>query len=264
MLSSAFHILGAIATIAATTTTTVSALPASQRYDMYYGASDPFPAQGDLVPYNELERLLENMPQIADFARHDAPSKASGRSSSASFLEQMQAAVNFPFARDRYARDLAAQQTPEARGARIRRQTETTCLDSSANDTTINALFYYGGAGTVVSLCPGATIDITAPIFMYAANQELNTLGEWLLVAVLPSEADHGSTGYPTGSDRALITVTGDDQSCALYVACDKCQDIAIRNVQIAGSRDTMGIIYGGIGLIEMGGNTAGQIVDNW
>lgn len=51
------------------------------------------------------------------------------------------------------------------------------CLDSTTNDTVINSLFYYGGAGTVVSLCPGATINIAGAIFFTAANQELSTQG---------------------------------------------------------------------------------------
>jgi hypothetical protein len=54
----------------------------------------------------------------------------------------------------------------------------TACLDSTATDTVINSLFYYGGANTKVSLCPGATISLTNAIFFTAANQELSTQGE--------------------------------------------------------------------------------------
>ncbi|BGP15430.1 hypothetical protein JCM10213_005069 [Rhodosporidiobolus nylandii] len=122
---------------------------------------------------------------------------------------------------------------------------DTACLDSSANDTTINALFYYGGAGTTVELCPGANIQLTNAIFFTAENQVLTTQGN------------------PTGDTRATIIVAGSDQSCAIYGACDACSGVSVQNIQVAGSRDTLGRIFDGIGLLEMGGNTVGQKVTN-
>ncbi|GAA5987417.1 hypothetical protein JCM11641_002284 [Rhodosporidiobolus odoratus] len=122
---------------------------------------------------------------------------------------------------------------------------DTSCLDSTADDTTINALFYYGGAGTTVELCPGATIKLQNAIFFTAADQVLTTQGN------------------PTGSTRATIVVSGSDQSCAIYGACDDCQNIAVQSIQVAGSRDTLGRIDDGIGLLELGGNTKGQTVQN-
>lgn len=59
----------------------------------------------------------------------------------------------------------------------VRRQATATCLDSTANDTVISSLFYYGGAGTVVELCPGANIQLQNAIFFSAANQVLTTQG---------------------------------------------------------------------------------------
>lgn len=56
--------------------------------------------------------------------------------------------------------------------------TAATCLDSSATDVDINAALYYGGAGAVVQLCPGAKISLTNAIFFTAANQVLTTQGE--------------------------------------------------------------------------------------
>jgi hypothetical protein len=59
--------------------------------------------------------------------------------------------------------------------------TAATCLGSSATDVDINAAFYYGGAGAVVQLCPGAHISLTNPVFFTAANQVLTTQGEYSL-----------------------------------------------------------------------------------
>ena len=51
------------------------------------------------------------------------------------------------------------------------------CLDSTASDVDINAAFYYGGAGTIVNICPGATLSLKSAIFFTAANQVLTTQG---------------------------------------------------------------------------------------
>ncbi|GAA6063968.1 hypothetical protein JCM10212_004778 [Sporobolomyces blumeae] len=123
--------------------------------------------------------------------------------------------------------------------------TAATCLDSSATDVDINAAFYYGGAGTTVNLCPGAKLSITNPIFFTAANQVLTTQGN------------------PTDDSRALLTVTGDQQSCAIYGACDACHDIVVRSIQVDGARDKLGYIPGGLALLEMGGNAPGQTIQD-
>ncbi|KAL8278529.1 hypothetical protein RQP46_009021 [Phenoliferia psychrophenolica] len=106
-------------------------------------------------------------------------------------------------------------------------------------------LFYYGGAGTTVYLCKDATIKLTNSIFFTAADQTLTTVGS------------------PTGSHRATLVVTGVDQSCAIYGAVNGGDNIAVRNIQVDGSRPALGLIGGGIGLIEMGGNNVGHTVDN-
>lgn len=62
--------------------------------------------------------------------------------------------------------------------ARVEKRTTTSCLDSTANDTVINSLFFYGGAGTIVSLCPGAIISLQGAIFFTAPHQELSTQGK--------------------------------------------------------------------------------------
>ncbi|KAK4705733.1 hypothetical protein P7C70_g469, partial [Phenoliferia sp. Uapishka_3] len=125
------------------------------------------------------------------------------------------------------------------------RATASACLDSTATDVTINSLFYYGGAGTIVTLCPGATIQLNTSIFFTDEYQQLIT------------------QGLPTDDTRATVVVANSANSNAIYGACDKCQYIAIRNIQVDGARPTLGWLGNGIGLLELGGNTNGQIVDS-
>ncbi|GAA6039224.1 hypothetical protein JCM8097_000478 [Rhodosporidiobolus ruineniae] len=119
------------------------------------------------------------------------------------------------------------------------------CLDSSNNATVINSLFYYGGAGTTVYLCPGAKIDLEGPVFFYAANQTLTTLG-----AVLDSS-------------RATLTVTDPGTTCAIYGATQGLDRVTLSNVIINGNRPALGWSSGGLALIEMGGSNTGQTIQN-
>ncbi|GAA5883859.1 hypothetical protein JCM16303_007420 [Sporobolomyces ruberrimus] len=121
--------------------------------------------------------------------------------------------------------------------------TTPSCLGSSATDVDINAAFYYGGAGAVVQLCPGAHLALTNAIFFTAANQVLTTQGN------------------PTDSTRATLEVTGSDQTCAIFGACDACQNVVVQSIQIDGARDKLGWVGGGLALLEMGGNTKGQTI---
>lgn len=54
--------------------------------------------------------------------------------------------------------------------------------------------------------------------------------------------------------------MTGSDQSCAIFAACDACQSIVVKSIQIDGARDKLGWVAGGLALLEMGGNTKGQV----
>ncbi|KAL8277567.1 hypothetical protein RQP46_009999 [Phenoliferia psychrophenolica] len=110
------------------------------------------------------------------------------------------------------------------------------CVGSDSNDTYISSLFYYGGAGTTVYLCQGATISLTNAVFFSAADQTLTT------------------AGAPTGTTRATLVVTAADQSCAIYGIVQGGDNIAVRNIQVDGARPALGILVGGIGLIELGG----------
>ena len=76
-------------------------------------------------------------------------------------------------------------------GRHARRAT-TACVDSSANDTLISSLFHYGGPGTVVELCPGATINLDNAVFFSAANQVLTTQGECRSWAILAPKLGEG------------------------------------------------------------------------
>ncbi|KAM0754313.1 hypothetical protein T439DRAFT_323166 [Meredithblackwellia eburnea MCA 4105] len=136
-------------------------------------------------------------------------------------------------------------QTQRQAQIQAQRNIAANCVGSWANDTYISSLFYYGGASTVVNLCKNAVIELDNAIFFTAANQVLQTVGG------------------ATGSDRATLVVTGADQSCAIYGAWDGADNIILRNVQIDGNRENLGIIYGGLGLLEFGGNTVGQVIDN-
>ncbi|KAK4700395.1 hypothetical protein P7C70_g5853, partial [Phenoliferia sp. Uapishka_3] len=116
-------------------------------------------------------------------------------------------------------------------------------------DYYISSLFYYGGAGTTVWLCQYAFINLTNPIWFFNSNQTLATVG------------------LPSGPARATLTVTGVNQSCAIYGQGQIwANNIALRNVQIDGGRPALGIIPYGVGnlaLIEMGGINTGHTIDS-
>lgn len=58
------------------------------------------------------------------------------------------------------------------------RAVDSGCLDSSATDVEINSLFFYGGEGATVLLCPKAIINLKNPVYFTAANQVLATKGQ--------------------------------------------------------------------------------------
>jgi len=69
--------------------------------------------------------------------------------------------------------------------------------------------------------------------------------------------------GEHTGSTRATIVVQGEKQACAIYGAYPGADNVVLRNVQVNGNRPKLGIIWGGLALLEFGGNTRGQRVEN-
>ncbi|GAA5856342.1 hypothetical protein JCM9279_005732 [Rhodotorula babjevae] len=118
------------------------------------------------------------------------------------------------------------------------------CIDSTADDLLITSLFHYGGAGTIVELCPGATIKLKNPVQFTAAEQVLTTQGN------------------PTDDSRATLVVTGQDQACAIFGACQGCDNVVVESIQVAGQRDVLGF-NNGPALLELGGDNVGQTVKN-
>lgn len=57
--------------------------------------------------------------------------------------------------------------------------------------------------------------------------------------------------------------MTAQNQSCAIFGAINYADYVAVRNIQIDGARETLGILSGGLALLEMGGYNVGQTVDN-
>ncbi|KAL8283655.1 hypothetical protein RQP46_005450 [Phenoliferia psychrophenolica] len=137
------------------------------------------------------------------------------------------------------ALDVASRSALLAGSAASKRATPINCLDSTANDTTINLLFYYGA--TVVNLCPNAVIPLYNTIFFTQANQVLTTLGN------------------PTDSTRATIRPA--DIICQSY----NTPGITISSIQIDGNRPGFGIAPSNINyaLMEIGGNSQNQVVKN-
>ena len=117
------------------------------------------------------------------------------------------------------------------------------CL-SGGDETTINQRLAAGGTGAQVALCAGARFALKAPVVYTAARQSIFT------------------EGYPNGDTRATLTVTGAEQTAAIFGNCGTCNDISLRNVQVDGSRPRLGRKDPGAALIEFGGPTRGQWVD--
>lgn len=84
----------------------------------------------------------------------------------------------------------------------------------------LNQLLSSGGNGYVLSLCPSREYFITQPILFAAPNQEIST------------------QGYPTGSDRATLVVSGPvsngtGHTNAVDGTCNTCSGVKLRNIQV-------------------------------
>ena len=113
------------------------------------------------------------------------------------------------------------------------------CL-ASGNEQTINAALT--GPGTEAVLCPGAVFALKAPVQFTAENQRLYT------------------QGLPTGNTRAVLRVTGASQASAITGGHS---GIRIESIEVDGARPALGRVNNGAGLIEIGGNATGQVVQN-
>lgn len=88
----------------------------------------------------------------------------------------------------------------------------------------LNQLLSSGGDGYVLSLCPGKQYFITQPLAFAAPNQEIST------------------QGYPTGTDRATLVVSGpvangQGHTTAVDGTCTNCDSVKLRNVQVGSYR---------------------------
>lgn len=79
-------------------------------------------------------------------------------------------------------------------------------------------------------------------VFIWFANQTLTTRGN------------------PTDSTRATLTVANANNTCALFTSIDNVNSVSIQNIQVDGARPSLGIVYGGLALIEIGGNTVSEL----
>ncbi|GAB6900037.1 right-handed parallel beta-helix repeat-containing protein [Kineosporia succinea] len=114
------------------------------------------------------------------------------------------------------------------------------CLESGTDKDIQNAL---SGDGAVATLCAGATFDLSQPVRFSAANQSIET------------------EGLPSGDTRATLRVTGANQATAIEGGGKS--GIKLRSIQVDGQRPTLGRIEGGSGLVEIGGDVTGLVVEN-
>lgn len=125
------------------------------------------------------------------------------------------------------------------------------CVNPDPQNTVtdrMNQLLTSGGNGYVLSLCPGRQYFITQPIAFAAPNQEIST------------------QGYPTGSERATLVVSGpvsngQGHTNAVDGTCANCSGVKLRNIQINGTRAGAPPTQGGAN-IEMGGGNSGQLIE--
>lgn len=116
----------------------------------------------------------------------------------------------------------------------------------------------------LADLCPSAVIKLTNAVFIFWPNQvSLNISLRWPLLTHVSACQTLATWGIPTGATRATLVVTALDQSCAIYGAINGANGLSVRNIQVDGARPALGMIWGGYALLQLGGNTVGQVVDN-
>jgi hypothetical protein len=112
----------------------------------------------------------------------------------------------------------------------------------------INTLLNSSGPGYILSLCPSTNYFIQAPILFAAPQQEIST------------------QGYPTGSDRATLVVSGPvangvGHTTAVDGTCSNCSGVKLLNIQVNGTRSGAPPTGGGAN-IEMGGSNSDQLIE--
>lgn len=109
---------------------------------------------------------------------------------------------------------------------------------ASGTEADINAALTGSGAKAV--LCPNAVFTLSAPVTFTAPDQEVST------------------QGYPADQSRALLLVTGSEQTTAVRGIGQS--GAVLRNVQVDGNRPALGYVKGEA-LILMGGAGTDQTV---
>ncbi|GBE79804.1 hypothetical protein BKA93DRAFT_821502 [Sparassis latifolia] len=112
----------------------------------------------------------------------------------------------------------------------------------------LQALLNNSGPGYTLPLCPSTQYYLQATLNFSAPNQEIST------------------AGYPTGDERATLVVVGPvgngaGMTTAVNGACQNCDGIVLRNVQINGTRLGGPELSGGAN-IEMGGGNSNQLIE--
>lgn len=109
-----------------------------------------------------------------------------------------------------------------------------------ADHESLNKMFSDGGPGTKVFLCPGKTYRLWGTVVFTAADQELATLG------------------YPSGDQRATLSIDDKDIATAVQGDCRRCARVSVRNLIIDGARTRFGRVgpkATSPGLVVIGGN---------
>jgi hypothetical protein len=115
------------------------------------------------------------------------------------------------------------------------------CVPNSTTQAALQSALQSGGAGFVLSLCPGQVYDLTSSLNYTAPRQEIST------------------AGYPVDGTRAVLRVVGG--MCAVRGNAGGLDGIALRHVQVDGGREG-NVGRGGEGNIEVGGSNSGQVVE--
>ncbi|CAD6563949.1 MAG: hypothetical protein TREMPRED_002390 [Tremellales sp. Tagirdzhanova-0007] len=118
------------------------------------------------------------------------------------------------------------------------------CTPNTTNTAGLQSLLQAGGAGYVLSLCPGQVYDLTNTINYTAANQEIST------------------ENYPTDSTRATLFLAGTNVTGAVSGIAAGLNGCKLRNIQIDGNRRDLPIDPQGNANVDMGGANADQLIE--
>ncbi|MFF2518413.1 hypothetical protein [Streptomyces sp. NPDC058086] len=110
----------------------------------------------------------------------------------------------------------------------------------SGTDASIQAALV--GPAAVAELCAGSVFDLSHSIVFTAPGQTVQT------------------QGLPTGSAQALLRVTGD---LATAIRGGDQSNATVQNIRVDGRRSELGHLPNGEALLEMGGRSKGQVVQN-